>query len=277
MNRAAALSLLSLIALPFAQPALAAGGSGSAKGGEGEKLQLAMTLYAGGIALGKVDMDAKFIDGKYHVASNLETKGVVNVFWQSEIKATSSGKLEGQKLVPELYTSFYTGHNARHQEVSLTYENGYPAKLYANPPYSTRGFEVKADDKKDTFDPLSAVVFIASGVGATTSPCNLEAPVYDGRRRYSITMKKVADTDIKMDNGLYNGPGIKCEVIYKQISGFSPRVLREANFPKIYALMAQVKGAGGRLLTVPMRVWAKSQYGTIAAVATSLKVGGGTP
>lgn len=257
--------------------ALAAGGAATdQKATPSDSLQLAMTLYAGGITLGKVDMDAKFSDGKYRVVSNLETSGVVNVFWQSEIQASSSGRLDAKRLEPELYTSFYTGHNARHQEVSLTYENGYPAKLYANPPYSLRGYEVKPEEKKGTFDPLSAVLYIASGVGATSSPCNLSAPVYDGRRRYSITMTKVEDITITMDNGLYKGPGYKCEIIYKQISGFSPRVLREANFPKIYAWVAEVS-SGGRHFMVPMRVWAKSQYGTIAAVTTVLKINGQTP
>jgi hypothetical protein len=257
--------------------ALAAGGTATGQPtGRADSLQLAMTLYAGGIPLGKVDMDAKFTGGKYHVVSNLETSGVVNVFWQSEIQASSSGKLDAKKLEPELYTSFYTGHNAKHQEVSLTYENGYPAKLYANPPYSTRGFEVKPEEKKGTFDPLSAMLFITSGVGATSSPCDMVAPVYDGRRRYSIEISKIENITIKMDNGLYTGPGYKCEIIYRQISGFSPRVLREANFPKIYAWVAQVSN-GGRSFVIPMRVWAKSQYGTIAAVATSLKVNGATP
>jgi hypothetical protein len=268
---------LGLMVLSCSGTAWAAGGAASGQtSGHTDNLQLAMTLYAGGITLGKVDMDAKFAGGKYHVVSNLETSGVVNVFWQSEIQATSSGKLDPKRLEPELYTSFYSGHNAKHQEVSLTYENGYPAKLYANPPYSTRGFEVKPEEKKGTFDPLSAMVFIASGVGATANPCNQTAPVFDGRRRYSVEMSKLENTTIKMDNGLYNGPGLKCEIIYKQISGFSPRVLRDANFPKIYAWVAQVSN-GGRSFVIPLRVWAKSQYGTIAAVATSLKINGATP
>lgn len=270
-------AVLIVSGLVTSSSSFAAGGAATDRqAAPSDSVQLAMTLYAGGITLGKVDMDAKIGGGKYRVVSNLETSGVVNVFWQSEIQATSSGRLDAHQLVPELYTSFYTGHNAKHQEVSLTYDNGYPAKLYANPPYSTRGYEVKPEEKKGTFDPLSAVLYIASGVGATSSPCNLVAPVYDGRRRYSITMTKVSNINIAMDNGLYKGPGYQCEIIYKQISGFSPRVLRESNFPKIYAWMAEVS-QGGRRYVIPMRVWAKSQYGTIAAVTTSLKINGVTP
>jgi hypothetical protein len=241
---------------------------------------MAMTIYAGGITIGKVDMDAKIVDDKYHVVSNLETSGVVNAFWQSVIQASSSGKIESRLLQPTLYDSFYTGHNTeKHQEVSLNYEDGTPVRLYANPPYSTTGFEVKPEDKKSTFDPLSAVIFIASGVGAKDgNPCSVLAPVYDGRRRYNIELKKVKDMTVNMDNGVYKGPAILCEIKYKQISGYRPRVLKDANFPSINAWVATFpSNIPGRSYAVPLRVWAQSQYGMIAAVVTSLKVDGAGP
>jgi hypothetical protein len=271
---------LVLCTLPFADAAYAAGGAGADQGQQPTSgLQMAMTIYAGGITLGKVDMDAKIVGDKYHVVSNLETSGVVNAFWQSVIQASSSGKIDSHLLQPTLYDSFYTGHTEKHQEVSLSYEDGTPVRLYANPPYSTTGYEVKPEDKKSTFDPLSAVIFIASGVGAKgDSPCSVLAPVYDGRRRYNIELKKVKDTTVKMDNGLYNGPAILCEIKYKQISGYKPRVLKEANFPLINAWVATFpSNIPGRSFAVPLRVWAQSQYGVIAAVTTSFKIDGAQP
>jgi hypothetical protein len=265
---------LTLAAFGAGQAAHAAGGAGSEQG-PASSLAIAMTIYAGGITLGKVDMDAKFIGDKYHVVSNLETSGVVNAFWASQIQATSSGKLDAHVLQPVLYNSFYTGHKANHQEVSLSYEDGNPIRLYANPPYSTTGYEVKPEDKKATFDPLSAVLFIASGVGAEPgNPCSVQAPVYDGRRRYNINMAKVKATSVSMDNGLYKGPALLCSVEYKQLSGFKPRVLKDANFPAISAWVGVFPGAGGHSYAIPLRVWAKSQYGVIAVVATSVKIDG---
>jgi hypothetical protein len=271
---------LSLIAAPVCDAALAAGGAGAEQSaGPSSALTLAMTIYAGGITLGKVDMDAKFIGDQYHVVSNLTTSGVVNAFWQSEIQATATGKWTGHVLQPTLYDSFYTGHTDKKQEVSLTYEDGTPVRLYANPSYPITGYEVKSEEKKSTFDPLSAVVYIASGVGAdANNPCSVLAPVYDGRRRYNIELTKVKDLNVKMDNGLYKGPAILCSIKYKQISGYKARVLRDTNFPTIYAWVATFPSAiPGRSFAVPLRVWAESQYGVIAVVATSLKVDGVTP
>jgi hypothetical protein len=268
---------LALCALPFAEAACAAGGAGAEQSQQPSSgLQMAMTIYAGGITIGKVDMDAKIVGDEYHVVSNLETSGVVNAFWQSQIQASSNGKIGSHQLQPTLYDSFYTGHTENHQEVSLSYENGTPIHLYANPPYSTTGYEVKPEDQKSTFDPLSAVVFIASGVGAKAdNPCGVLAPVYDGRRRYNIELSKVKDTSIDMDNGVYKGPALLCEIKYKQLSGFKPRVLKEANFPLISVWVATFPSeVPGRSYSVPLRVWAKSQYGVIAAVVTSFKIDG---
>jgi hypothetical protein len=270
---------LTLLALPLAFPdtgARAAGGAGSAAAGGGGSLELAMTLYAGGISLGKVDMDAKFTGDRYHVVSNLETKGVVNAFWQSQIQATSSGRLTRTTMQPLSYDSFYTGHSANHQEVALTFENGDPVRLYANPAYPTTGYEVRPEDKKGTFDPLSAMIYIASAVGAEPgNPCSIKVPIFDGRRRYNVTMTRIRPVNIAMDNHLYHGPALLCAIEYKQISGYKPRVLHDTNFPSISAWVGVFPSqAAGRSFAVPLRVWANTQYGTIAAVATSLKIDG---
>jgi len=93
----------------LAGPAWAAGGVGADSTGPASKFQMAMTIYAGGITLGKMDIDATVRGTDYHAVSNLETSGVVNAFWQAEIQATSSGKLAPKGLDPVLYDSFDIG------------------------------------------------------------------------------------------------------------------------------------------------------------------------
>jgi hypothetical protein len=264
-----------------AAPALAAGGSGAlGQAAPASQLQMAMTIYAGGITLGKMDMDAAIRGADYHVVSHLNTSGVVNAFWQAEIQATSSGKISAKGLAPGLYDSFDTGHAGKKQEVSLTYESGNPPRLYADPVYSTTGYEVKPDDARATLDPLSAVMFIASGVGAKDgNPCALTAPVFDGRRRYDIEMSKARDIAVKMDNGLYQGKAVRCDIKYRQIAGYRPRVLKSNEaFPAIHAWIASFPSAvTGRDYTLPLRVWADTKYGVIAVLADSIRVDGTTP
>ncbi|HEY0265731.1 MAG TPA: DUF3108 domain-containing protein [Rhizomicrobium sp.] len=268
---------LALLALPL--PAWAAGGAGAeAPALPASQLQMAMTLYAGGITMGKMDIDATLRGNDYHAVSNMQTSGVVNAFWQSEIQATASGRLGGKSFLPGLYDSYDTGRAGKRQQVSLSYDGTNPPRLYADPAYATTGFEVKPDDTKSTLDPLSAVTFIFSGLSGA-DPCAATAPVFDGRRRYNIEMSRIRDVEVHMDNGVYQGKGIECEVRYRQIAGFRPNVLKaKESFPLIHAWFASFPSAvTGRDYTVPVRVWAETKYGTLAMLATSIKVDGVSP
>jgi hypothetical protein len=275
--------LASLALLATAGSAYGAGGAGSETPTQpGSTLQMAMTLYAGGVTLGKVDLNTTIRGDQYHSVSNLQTSGIVNAFWQSEIQATSTGTVAvaNKSIHPGLYDSFYTGHADKKQEVSLTYDNGGPVRLYADPTYPTTGYEVPPAQQKGTFDPLSAITYFISGVGASAdNPCSVLLPVFDGRRRYDVEFVKVKDTNVALDNGIYKGPAVLCEMKYKQISGYKPRVLKDASkFPLINAWITTVPSAvTGRRYVVPLRIWANTEYGVIAGVATQLKVDGVTP
>jgi hypothetical protein len=271
----------SLALLCLATPALAAGGSGGESQTQpASRLEVAMTLYAGGITMGHMDLDATQRGGQYHAVSTLQTSGVVNAFWQSEIQATSNGTLGSKNLVPGLYDSFYTGKSGRKQEVSLTYDGASAPRLFADPAYSTTGFEVKPEETKNTLDPLSAITLIFSGVGAQAgNPCAITAPVFDGRRRYDIEVAKVKDVDVRLDSGLYQGKGMQCDVRYRQISGFRPRVLKDnEKFPVIHAWFVSLPSTvSGRNYAVPIRIWAETKYGVLAILADVVKVDGQTP
>lgn len=272
------LLFLAFLAAPL--PALAAGGA-AAPTQPASKLQVAMTVYAGGITMGKVDMDATLRGGEYQVVSNLQTSGIVNAFWQAEIQASSSGRVTDKTFAPALYDSFNTRQaTGRRQQVSLSYEGEDPPRLYADPPYSTSGFEVKPQDAKGTLDPLSALTLIASGVAAKDgNPCAATLPVFDGRRRYNVDLAKVRDIDIKMDNGLYQGKAVQCDIRYRPVAGFRQRLLsNNDSFPVIRAWVARFPSPiAGRDYTVPLRVWAETKYGVIAVLATALKIDGQSP
>ena len=84
------------------------------------------------------------------------------------------------------------------------------------------------------------------------------------------------DTTVSMDNGLYKGKALLCQIKYKQISGYKPRVLKDGvNFPEINVWVGVFPSAiTGRNYVVPLRVWASTDYGVIAAVATTIKIDG---
>jgi hypothetical protein len=268
------LALAAALAL-YAVPAFAAGGAAGADSATppDSRLEVTMNLYAGGVSLGKVDLDASVRGSEYHLVSHLQTEGVLNAFWKANIQATSSGNIGPKSVVPALYDSFTIRHDGQKQQVSLTYANSAP-KLFAEPAYDLTSYSIKPEDQKNTFDPLSAVMTILTGAVATGGDgCNLTAPIFDGRRRYNIEMNKVRDVDnIKLSNGLYQGKGMLCQLHYKQIAGYKPTVLRAKDpYPVFNAWVAPFK-SGSREYLVPLKVWADTSFGPITAVATSLKL-----
>ncbi|HEY5083896.1 MAG TPA: DUF3108 domain-containing protein, partial [Rhizomicrobium sp.] len=118
------------------------------------------------------------------------------------------------------------------------------------------------------------------GAGADAgNPCGLVAPVFDGRRRYNIEMTKVKDVDIKMDNGLYAGHALLCQIRYHQLAGFKPHVIKDnESFPVINAWVATYPSAvKGSDYVVPLRLWTNTTFGMISVVASSVKVDGQEP
>lgn len=270
--------LLLIAALPLGGSALAAGGAGGETPAQaGSTIQINMTLYAGGVTLGKVDLNTTIRGDQYHSVSNLQTGGVVNAFWQSIIQATSNGTVAPKNFHPALYDSFYTGRSDKKQEVSLTYNQDGTIRLFADPPYSTTGYEVTPEQQRGTVDPLSAMTLMVAGVGAAAdNPCGVTLPVFDGRRRYNVEIAKVKDITVSMDNGIYKGKALLCQIKYRQLAGYKPKVIREgASFPLINAWVATFpSGITGRSYVVPLRIWADTTYGVIAGVTTSIKVDG---
>ena len=276
---ALAATLMACACLPVSGPATAQGGASAVQSSQvpDSRLEIALTLYAGGVTMGKVDMDAAVRGDEYRVVSHLQTDGVANAFWKATIQATSSGKLAGKNLTPALYDSYTIRRDGQKQQVSLTYANNAP-KLFSEPAYNTTQWPVKPEEQRNTFDPLSAVMSIVSGsLAQGGNACNTTTPVFDGRRRYNIEMKNVRDVDIKLDNGLFAGKGMLCQLKYVQVAGFRPTLINEKDrYPVINAWMTTVK-SGNRDYTVPVRVWTETRYGMIAAVATNLKIDGNSP
>src|SRR5476649_2945619 len=95
------------VLLGLTSPALAAGGAASDQSAQpGAQVQANLTIYAGGISFGKMDMDTTVTGSDYRSVSNFQTSGVVNAFFQAQIQARSSGKISGKTLAPGLYDSF---------------------------------------------------------------------------------------------------------------------------------------------------------------------------
>lgn len=266
--------------LLFAASAFGAGGDASNDNSSpASTLDLSYDLYVGGIPLGKVVMSARFQGNDYKAISSLETRGIVSAFWQAKIETASSGSADRTRLQPNLYDSFSQNRSVQRQHATLTFGPDGPKSVTADPPYPDNKHPVNESLKKGTLDPLSAAVYLTSGIAVADQgrPCDATAPVFDGRRRYNVVSKFVKNTGVHMDNGLYAGPAMVCQIHYNEIAGYKQTVMQQnKNMPKMFAWVITVQSStdSNRRYMIPIRLWAETEYGLVAAVASQAKLDG---
>lgn len=258
-------------------PALAAGGVGGDHSSTPvSTVTLAYELYMAGLTLGHVDVTARIQGGTYQAQSTLDTKGLVNAFWQAHIEASANGTLGAGWLKPALYDAF-SRHGDKQQTVTVTYGPESPTGVAAEPPYSAK-YPVSDEQRAHTVDPLSAMVFIATGVTANANnPCGTAAPIYDGRRRYDVQLIYRRTKDVSLDNGAYKGPALVCEIKYIQIAGFKQKILEEGKrLPPMFAWMVSMPSTvdTSRRYLIPIRLWAETDWGIAAAVVSKIHLDG---
>lgn len=265
-------------ALMVTPPVLGAGGEDVDAATPTSTLNLAYELYAGGIPLGKAAMSARFQGADYKAISTVETSGIVNAFWQSKVEASSSGLVSNGRVQPSLYDSFSQNRSLQRRHATLTFDPEGPKSLNSDPPYGENRYPVSDEQRKRTLDPLSAVIYLTSSyTGNPGKPCGVTAPIFDGRRRYDVAFSYLRKADVHMDNGLYNGPVVVCQVQYKQIAGYQQSVIENnKKFPKLYAWVVATKSSSNpdRTFMVPIRVWAETEFGIVVAVASQVKLDG---
>jgi hypothetical protein len=264
--------------LTASQPVLAVGGEAADKNGPGSTLDLSYDLFVGGISLGKVSMSARFEGEDYKALSTLETKGIVSAFWQAKVEASSSGLVTAERVQPSLYDSFSQNRFVQKRHATLTFGPEGPKSLSSDPPYDENRYPVSEEQRRRTLDPLSAAIFLtSSSVAKATKPCEVTAPIFDGRRRYDVVFNYMKKTDVHMDNGLYSGPAMVCQVHYNQIAGYQQSVIEQnKKFPRMYAWVVSARSSAdpSRYYMVPVRVWAETDYGIVVALASQAKVDG---
>jgi hypothetical protein len=238
-------------------------------------VEVTYELYFLGIPLGEIGFSANIQGKNYTALSTLATEGIVNAFWHARIQATTRGVLDGEHAEPSLYysTSQY-GKTVQH--VTLTYPASGPPTFVADPKI-TDELSLKMADafKENTLDPVSAMVTLATSVGANeTKPCGVSLPIYDARRRYDVALSYVKTA--KVSTGLYAGPAELCAIGYHPLAGPKQEVMNVRRTPPMYAWLVPVRDPadGSRVYMVPLRIWVETTWGNGTALISEIKLAG---
>jgi YD repeat-containing protein len=243
---------------------------------EPRKMDLQYDVYAGGFhaldASLELDLDKK----AYDVGIDAKTKGFIGKMFPWQASYSTSGHAEKGVLIPT--TS--TGRSAWRNRVSTT-EMKYDPKgrLVKTTTQSGSKTTVNRDIDKNmatnAVDILTSTLLIMQNA-RNTQKCEGSFPVFDGKRRFNITLHDDGtDTIQKSKYSSFSGEAMRCTMKMEPVAGFKDKDLKRGwmavqahteerkKDPTIWLARLDSKGP-----VVPVRMEIASQYGTVVAHLT---------
>jgi hypothetical protein len=201
---------------------------------------------------------AKPGDGAYFVSADISTLGNLALLYPFSQTVQANGALKGGKARPSQYQSTMRVLS-RQQSVILTYAPDGAVGIEAVPLTRQAQLAQQQGYANGTMDPASLVVAVAS-LFARTGSCNGHYQLFDGARRYDLTLAQGSYTDlVQMPNSYYAGSATECSATPQLVAGFQQSALNANLYPQSATLW--LAPAIASFPTVPVRILARSGFG----------------
>lgn len=171
----------------------------------------------GFVPLGAVTVDADVSRDRYAIVATLRSRGLLNLFERTNLRAEASGVIENGLVLWRSYDLDHSYSRKRRviamrfgQDGLITSQIEPTYRLWGEPPASE-------EQRRRSRDPLSTVVAMAIDVGQTKR-CSGAYPTFDGRFHYLLELAG-GEVD-EFDDAGYEGEVLKCSLAYIAVSGF---------------------------------------------------------
>jgi len=200
----------------------AAGPAQAADGAPARTLDLTYDVYLGGLHIFTFDVDMTLRSGRYRVTAEGQTEGMVGWLYAWDVRLAAEGLDRNGRIEPVRYAtdSEWQG-NERMVRLGFAGDGRYRLERTPAPepdPDIEGGLPETLPD--GTVDPLSLAV-AASRALVENGRCDQTVPVFDGQRRYDLTLRHIDQATLPAnDYSVYRGPAVRCGVSVRRISGF---------------------------------------------------------
>lgn len=197
-------------------------------------------------------------DGAYFVSADIATLGNLALLYPFTQSIQANGAIKGGKARPSQYQSTMRVFS-RQESVILTYAPTGAVGIEAVP--LTRQAQAAQDQgyANGTMDPASLVVAVSS-LFARTGSCNGQYQLFDGARRYDLTLAQGGYSDLTaMPNSFYVGSATECSATPQLVAGFQQSALNANLYPQSAKLW--MAPAIASFPTIPVRILAQSAFG----------------
>ena len=236
-------------------------------------MDLQYDVYAGGFhaldATLALDLDKK----AYDVGVDAKTQGFIGKIFPWKASYSTSGRSVKGVLVPETSTA----RSAWRGKMSLTEMDYDPAgRLIKTTTQEGQKTKVNRDIDKNlasnAVDILTGTLLMMQNA-KNTQKCEGTFPVFDGKRRFNITLHDDGmDMIQKSKYSRFSGEAMRCTLKMEPVAGFKPQDMKrgwmavqahtEARQKDPTIWLARVEENGP---VVPVRMEIASQYGTVVA------------
>ncbi len=176
-------------------------------------------IYAAGLRVVHVQIDATLSDAGYGLSLGFTTNGMYGALFPGAIVTDVQGRWEGDQAAPMVLTSRGHWHGGDRQS-RIEYQDDRPIVKLLVPPNSAEREEVPPEQQAHTIDTLSAIALLVHRVAAT-GKCEGSATTYDGRRLSEITAVTHGEETLAPTNrSRFSGPTLRCDFTGRMIAGF---------------------------------------------------------
>jgi hypothetical protein len=185
-------------------------------------VDLTYDVYLGGLHIFTFDVGMTLQPDRYRVTAEGGTQGMVGWLYGWQTKAAAEGLDRNGRIEPQRYDveSNWQG-TARTVQLGFAEAGRYDLQQ-TPPPEPDPDIEGELPEllPDGTVDPLSLAI-AASRALEQNGRCDQTVPVFDGRRRYDLTLTHIdAATLPQSEYSIYQGPAVRCSFSMKRISGF---------------------------------------------------------
>lgn len=210
------------------------------------------------IPLGHITVDADVSEDSYAITATLESRGLLNLFERTNLRAHASGLIHNGVVRWRSYDLDHR-YSRKRRVVSMTTSEDGAIAAAITPNYRLWGDPPASDEqRRRSRDPLSTMVAMSIDVGQSRR-CAGAYPTFDGRFHY---LMELAGGEIdRYDHAGYEGDVLKCSLAYIAVAGFEQRDAGRRRIPHgevWFALMPD------------------TTFAPVVRIATPLSAGGAT-
>lgn len=183
----------------------------------------------GFVPLGALSVDANVSEFDYDVTATIQSRGILNLFERTNLRATSSGLINAGQV---RWARYDLDHSYSRKRRVIAMQHGVDGSVAAQiaPDYRLWGDPPTSDaQRRLSRDPLSTMVAMAVDVGQSRR-CSGVYPTFDGRFHYLMELSGGEIDDF--EGGGYRGDVLKCDMAYIAVAGFERRDAGRRRIPQ---------------------------------------------